>query len=244
MARQNAPASPTPPNAFSKTWRGLFLTDVPAEHTRVELDFVRRQLPLAEYPHLLDVACGVGRHARLLAEAGYGVLGVDRSPELILEAGRGEHRATFQVLDMRDLGRLSGSFDGVLSLWHSFGFHDAATNRAILEAFRERLRAHGRVILDVYNREHASARPLIEQAHRSGVTIETRRTWLGPRLKLELFYDGALGDRFDWHLYSPAELSALCKEVGLDVVLTCAWFNPAVPASPEHARMQLVVERR
>jgi hypothetical protein len=30
----------------------------------------------------------------------------------------------------------------------------------------------------------------------------------------------------------------------LDVVLTCAWFKPAVAASPEHARMQFVLERR
>lgn len=231
-------------NAFSQTWRGLFLSEVPARHTRVEIDFVREQLPLAEYPRLLDVACGMGRHARVLAEAGYSVLGVDRSPELIQAAEQGEPRARFQVLDMRDLGQLPGLFDGVLSFWHSFGFHDAATNRAILESFRARLRARGRVILDVYNREHAIARPPIEQTRRSGVTIETRRTWLGPRLQLELFYDGELGDRFDWQLYSPAELAALSEQVGLHVVLTCAWFDPAVPAAAEHARMQLVLERR
>jgi len=231
-------------NGFSKAWRSLFLDDVPAEHTQNEVEFVRRHLPLPRYSRLLDVACGTGRHARVLADAGYSVLGVDRSRELVLEAARGEPRASFQVLDMRQLAQLPGSFDGVLNLWHSFGFYDEETNRAVLEAFRDRLRRRGRVILDLYNREHAVSRPLTEQARRHDVSIETRRTWLGPRLKLELFYDGVPGDRFDWHLYSPEELAAVCDEVGFDIVLTCAWFDPAVAVSPEHARMQFVLERR
>jgi len=231
-------------NAFSKRWCGLFLADVAAEHTEREVEFVRQHLPLPDCARLLDVACGSGRHARLLTAHGYSVLGVDRSPELVAEAERREPHARFQVLDMCDLGQLPSCFDGVLSLWHSFGFHDAATNRTVLEAFRDRLRKRGRVILDVYNRDHATSRPLIEHARRNGVSIETRRTWLGPRLELELFYDGELGDRFDWHLYSPDELAAVCDEVGLEVVCTCAWFDPTVAASSEHARMQLVLERR
>lgn len=231
-------------NRFSKTWRSLFLGDIPAEHTHVEANFVRRYLPLGEYPRLLDVACGAGRHARVLAEGGYRVLGVDRSPELIDEANRSEPRATFQVLDMRDLGQLPEQFDGVLNLWHSFGFYDATTNRQVLESFRERLRPRGRVVLDLYNREHAISRPLIERVRRCDVTIETRRAWVGSRLQLDLVYDGEHGDHFDWQMYSPGELAALCKEVGLDVVLTCAWFDAAIPASSEHARMQLVLERR
>jgi SAM-dependent methyltransferase len=230
-------------NAFSKTWCDLFLAGMSAEHTESEVAFLQRQLPLPGYTRLLDVACGTGRHAGLLAETGYDVLGVDRSRDLILEAKTRAPRASFQVLDMLDLAQLPGSFDAVLNLWHSFGFQDAATNQSVLEAFRERLRPGGRVILDLYNREHAISRPLIERAQRNDVSIETRRTWLGPRLQLELFYDGVPGDRFDWHMYSPQELTAVCNEVGFDVVLTCAWFDPAVAVSPDHARMQFVLER-
>ena len=92
--------------------------------------------------------------------------------------------------------------------------------------------------------QRAFGEALRRHRERSGVTIETRRTWVGSRLQLELLYDDEPGDRFDWHMYSPEELAELCREVGLDVVLTCAWFDSAVPASPEHARMQLVLERR
>jgi hypothetical protein len=110
----------------------------------------------------------------------YRVLGVDRSPELVEAAERAGERARFWVLDMLDLGQLEESFDGVLNLWHSFGFHDAATDRALL----------------------------------------------------------------DWHLYSPDELGAASEQSGFEVVLRCAWFDAAVPVSPEHARMQFVLERR
>jgi SAM-dependent methyltransferase len=231
-------------NAFSKTWCDLFLADVPTEHTQREVEFVQRQLPLPGYAHLLDVACGTGRHASALTSAGYTVDGVDRSPELISEAVRREPRASFHVLDMLDLDRLPTSFDGVLNLWHSFGFYDAATNQSVLEAFRDRLRARGRLVLDLYNRDHAITRPLVERSQRNGVNIETRRTWIGPRLQLELLYDGVPGDCFDWHLYSPETLAAASREAGFEVVLSCAWFDEAIAVSPEHARMQFVLERR
>lgn len=102
-------------NTFSRTWRDLFLADIPTERTGSEVAFVRQHLPLACYPRLLDVACGAGRHARVLADEGYSVLGVDCSPELIAEAERTKHRATFRVLDMRELAELPGRFDGVLN---------------------------------------------------------------------------------------------------------------------------------
>lgn len=47
---------------------------------------------------------------------------------------------------------------------------------------------------------------------RVSVIVETRRRWVGPRLLLEVFYDGVLGDRFDWQVYSPKELTAVCDE--------------------------------
>ena len=62
------------------------------------------------------MCCGAGRHARALAGAGYDVLGIDLSPELVAEAARATPRARFQVLDMRDVARLEGSFDGILNV--------------------------------------------------------------------------------------------------------------------------------
>src|SRR5688500_5660787 len=113
------------PNEFSTTWCELFLAAVPREQTLREVTFIQRQLPLPEFGLVLDVACGTGRHASELSNGGYGVVGIDRSPDMIARATASCSRARFQVLDLLQLGRVDGLFDAALSLWHSFGYFDA-----------------------------------------------------------------------------------------------------------------------
>jgi len=74
---------------------------------------------------VLDVPCGQGRHAHLLAEAGFDVDGLDFSRELL---ARARARGTARTLrytrgDMRQLpARWTNRFDAVLNLFTSFGF--------------------------------------------------------------------------------------------------------------------------
>ena len=51
--------------------------------------FIQRliqRLPLKEGDRVLDLACGKGRHAVTLSECGFDVLGVDLSPNSIIDA--------------------------------------------------------------------------------------------------------------------------------------------------------------
>jgi SAM-dependent methyltransferase len=74
---------------------------------------------------ILDVPCGQGRHAHLLAEAGFDVDGLDLSRDLLAKA---RARGTGKTLrytrgDMRYLpARWTRRFDAVLNLFTSFGF--------------------------------------------------------------------------------------------------------------------------
>jgi SAM-dependent methyltransferase len=74
---------------------------------------------------VLDVPCGQGRHAHLLAEAGFDVDGLDLSPDLLERARK---RGTGRTLrytrgDMRRLpARWTSRFDAVVNLFTSFGF--------------------------------------------------------------------------------------------------------------------------
>jgi SAM-dependent methyltransferase len=74
---------------------------------------------------ILDVPCGQGRHAHLLAEAGYDVDGLDLSRELLARANA---RGTGKTLryargDMRRLpAKWTARFDAVVNLFTSFGF--------------------------------------------------------------------------------------------------------------------------
>ncbi|MEX2181030.1 MAG: class I SAM-dependent methyltransferase [Gemmatimonadaceae bacterium] len=90
---------------------------------------------------VLDLACGQGRHAHLLAEAGFDVDGLDLSKDLLALAERRGAGATLRYRrgDMRRLpARWTGRFDAVVNLFTSFGFFTDARDdaRVICECAR------------------------------------------------------------------------------------------------------------
>jgi ubiquinone/menaquinone biosynthesis C-methylase UbiE len=72
----------------------------------------------------LDAACGYGRHSRVLARAGYSVVGLDRSPVQLAEARRRSEGAEWPSWvegDYRELPFAAASSDVVVNLFSSFG---------------------------------------------------------------------------------------------------------------------------
>ncbi len=233
-----------PTHEYSGAWYATFLDTIPAAQTANEVAFIRRQLPVKSYRSILDVCCGQGRHANPLGQAGYRVVGIDSNAAALERARKtAPNWATYREGDMRRLEELGETFDAVINLWASFGYFDDATNGAVLCQIASVLRPGGRALIDVYHRDHMLRLPETDTAERAGTVVTTRRSWLGNRLRVELTYATGGGDQFEWRLYTPDELSQLCAAAGLRTVLTCAWFTETLPASPEHARMQLVLER-
>jgi SAM-dependent methyltransferase len=74
---------------------------------------------------LLDLGCGTGSHALLLAQRGYFVVGIDSSNELIRQAREKAERerinAHFVVADMRRFD-LHKTFDAAFSLFATFSY--------------------------------------------------------------------------------------------------------------------------
>jgi len=229
--------------AYSREWYATFLDSISTDVTEAEVAFVERQMPSAQFPSLLDLGCGPGRHAASLSGRGYRVLGIDTDTRAIERARASCPGASFHVGDMRELSRLAASFDAVVSLWHGFGYYDDATNQDVLRQVRAVLRRSGRALLDVFNRDHFAQRPSEEFTERAGRRIRIRRSWTGLRERVTLEYDGLPGDEFEWRLYSPIELQEECASVGLATRLACARFDESLPPSAEHARLQLVLER-
>lgn len=85
---------------------------------------VWRTLGLKPGARLLDLACGTGRHAVLLARRGAFVVGVDKTEAYLKEAranARGLSNCLFARGDMRRLP-FKGEFDAAINLWTSFGY--------------------------------------------------------------------------------------------------------------------------
>ena len=69
---------------------------------------------------VLDVACGTGEHARLLAAQGFVVDGLDLDPAFVRIAEQKHPAGQFFAADMSDF-HLSRRYDAVLCLFSSIG---------------------------------------------------------------------------------------------------------------------------
>lgn len=123
-----------------------------------DAEAIWRLLGLAPGMDVLDLPCGYGRIANLLAQRGCHVTGVD-SCETFLSLGR--QSATrlgvsveYVRADMRSLP-WKQAFDGVVNWFTSFGYFDDDENRAFLRQMGAVLRPGGALVMDLSNR-HAN----------------------------------------------------------------------------------------
>jgi SAM-dependent methyltransferase len=141
---------------------------------------------------VLDLGCGTGRHALLLAESGYRMVGVDRSPEMLTNA-----REQIAHCSPERLARLSSSgalpefvegdlqivrtgqkFDVVVSLFHvmSYQVKNAHLKAALLTA-KAHLNPGGVFIFDCwYGPAVLSQRPSERTLNLESDQISVRRT--------------------------------------------------------------------
>jgi ubiquinone/menaquinone biosynthesis C-methylase UbiE len=105
---------------------------------------------------ILDAPTGFGRHSIPLAEAGFRVTGVDRSPVQLEEARRRAGDAEWPKLvqaDFRELPFEDASFDAVLNLFSSIGYRGEEGDRQMLGEFLRVLRPGASLIVETMHRD-------------------------------------------------------------------------------------------
>ncbi|MFI5268845.1 MAG: class I SAM-dependent methyltransferase [Chloroflexota bacterium] len=233
-------------NEYSPTWFETFLRPIDPAQTEREASFITRCLPQPAYGTLLDLCCGEGRHARLLAERGYQVTGVDRDAGAVTAARRqSDSRITYIQGDIRDLAGIPGSFDAAIIMWQSFGYFDDAANAEILRQINGRLHPRGRVILDLYHRDFFVQRQGVRTFDLPVMAVTETTRMEGRRLSVALEYrPGRAGDAFEWLLYTPEEISSLIEQCGFVPLVVCSGFDEELAPSAHTPRMQIVCEKR
>jgi SAM-dependent methyltransferase len=140
-------------DAVLRLYRSLLDPEEARRETAAILDWLG--LPLGA--NVLDVGCGWGRHALLLAEAGLEVTGVDLSPAALIAAAASAREAGLSIRwesrDMRVLG-FEAEFDAALSLFSSLGyFLSDDEDLRVLQGIRRALRPGGLLLLETMHRD-------------------------------------------------------------------------------------------
>lgn len=225
----------TDPLVFYETEGPIFNNP---ELTRQEVDLVQaaaRRLGTSITSPILDLACGPGRHGRLLARRGQRVVGLDLSVGLLGIASaiaasepRPRRPPAWVCADLQAPPFVPASFESALLLGKSFGFFSERRNRRILERVERSLRPGGFFGFDLPDREPylASIRPVESEERtrangeklvsefRSRWRAETRRLEVHERHVLaatdEVLWDGG----WDVRLYDADELAEILAAAG------------------------------
>ena len=120
------------PNSYSQRWFKFFHIGIAETRTTQEIDFVCACAPLPGFRKVVDVCCGMGRHARALFSRGYSVTGVERDAVAIAKARELAGGPSYLQADVRDYQPDIGAYDLAIVMSQSFGHFDAATNRDLL----------------------------------------------------------------------------------------------------------------
>jgi SAM-dependent methyltransferase len=205
---------------------------------------IRAWVPAART--ILEFGCGTGRHARLLAELGFAVHGIERSAEKVAMAQR-EGGFTCELGDICTT-RLARTFDAVMAVFHvvSYQTTDDALRATFAVAANHLNRAgiflfdvwHGPAVLsqlpqerikevaDARRRVRRSARPELDEEHHTvKVTyhIECEDTASG---QSERFSE----EQMMRYLF-PAEVEALASATGLRLVHTEEFLTARAPST-------------
>ena len=121
-----------------------------------ECDLIERVVPrpVGRAPRILDLGCGTGGHALMLARRGFEVVGVDLSASMVAVAKKKAEAQRlaidWRVGDLVDV-RVSGKFDAVAIMFAVLGYvTDTDRLRRAFTNARRHLDSGGKLIFDVW----------------------------------------------------------------------------------------------
>ncbi len=172
--------------------------------------------------HILDLACGRGRHAIYLNKKGFNVTGLDLSPQNIAIAKQFENdRLHFATHDMRR--PLPGKYSLIMNLFTSFGYFETnAENIQALENIAGGLLPDGCFVLDYMNAPYVKKKLVKENKTTiGGVTFDLHRRISGDFIEKDIYFKDS--DR-NYHFkervraFTAEELIELVQIAGMNVV--------------------------
>jgi SAM-dependent methyltransferase len=237
-------ATSNDPNSYSRDWFELFHVGISSTRTDQETAFIRHCCPLPSFARLLDLCCGMGRHARALAAQDYTVTGVERDARAVAAARDQGGGPTYIQSDVRDYRPEPASFDAAVIMSQSYGYFEPEVNRELLGRLSAALRIGGRIVLDLWNPDFFFPRQGQRRFELAAGSVQETTRMENGRLYSRLDYPSGGRDEFEFQTFTAAEMASFAQAVGLTLVTACTDFSASVAPSSDKPRIQFVLERR
>jgi SAM-dependent methyltransferase len=160
---------------------------------------ITRFLNLDKSTHVLDLACGKGRHALFFSQLGFKVKGLDLSINSIETARKNSNdRLDYAVHDMREVYS-KDTFDAIFNLFTSFGYFDAKDdNLKVLQSIHEMLKDNGVLVIDFMNAQKVIESLVSEEIKEvDGTQFYLTRSYDGTHIFKNIQFDDN-GEHFDF----------------------------------------------
>jgi len=228
MTTHKTPYADWPIAFFDDDYLKIYGPRLTDEQTRSEVEFIERSLALTAASRVLDLACGIGRHAVAMAQRGHRVTGIDFNAHYLALGEQAARAAGVEVTWMQSDMRAFTTdtpFDAVYSFFTSFGYYSDDENEQVLENVARTLKPGGRFLIDLTNRDftltHPNQRNWIQRQDGALLMEETTLDLTSSRVtsRQTLIEPGAgsrITKEFDLRVYTCAELSALMRRHGLE----------------------------
>jgi len=213
---------------FGDDYLGAYRETISPENAVVEAAFVQQVLGLSSSEEVLDLCCGHGRHAVLLAKAGLTMTGLDLSTQYLEQAALNATAAGVELelvcSDMRQVP-FEERFDAVINLFTSFGYLDSdAKDLKALHQVSKALKPGGKFLIDLINRDWVVANNLVDERRvdPNGTVYQEHRELDLERGRIQNSFivttsDGSMrhSDGLTIRLYTLAEITGMLAEAGL-----------------------------
>ncbi|MCK9209770.1 MAG: class I SAM-dependent methyltransferase [Ignavibacteriaceae bacterium] len=222
------------------------------EEAEVLISFILSKVSLTGDAKVLDLGCGAGRHALLLAKMGFQVTGVDQSAKLLSvavdEAKKNGLCAKFIRDDIRTV-TFPEKFDLILNVFTSFGyFENDEDNFAVFVNVEKLLSEDGVFVFDFLNAEYVK-RNLVPFSKDvlDDMVIEQSRKIEGNNVikEIELLQNGNRKNyRESVRLYSKRELINALDKTNLSTEMIFGNYTGEIFDEKSSSRLILVCKKK
>jgi len=227
------------------------------QDTENQVDFIVNTLGLTGNEHILDLACGYGRHALSLARRGFQITGVDITKDFINDAITNANleclSARFINADIRDL-HFENEYDVVLNLADgAIGYLESdEENLKIFDVISNALKSGGKHFMDIGNAEHAEHYFPVQYWDDGENALSVSRFEWDDKKRIMLYGDNTIvfgepAKKPDiqygapQRLYSIDEINEIWEKRGMQVVQT---FSDYYGKDASYKELQLMVFSR